>query len=685
MRGLWIGLLAAGCVEPSLEPIEGTQVMWDLGAAAEGGEHFFDAPYPMNLRLREDGAPPATDMMGLTHRDLVTDLATLAEDRRGYPTMSVGWFRFDGPVGTLTDEPMLFSGGADDPIGLLNVDVSGGGSWVPVVAQRIPEDAYVPSNVVGVAPVPGWVLQPGATYAYVVRRSLGDASGEPLGVPLAVRAPMNQQWAQTEALRRAQLGLAEDEPHDLARLKTHVATLRGAVGRDVDSVAAFSLFTTGDVVAETAALSEQVVERYALVIEGLELQPERGADHPNVCELVGTLELPQFQQGEPPFDTEGLFQFDGDQLVEQRSTSIPVVIALPKEPMPDEGYPLTLYFHGSGGLSDQLIARGPMTETDGEWAMGYGPAYVLARHGIASAGSAHPVNPERVPGASEQEYLNFANLPAFRDTFRQGILEQRLYLDALLDLRIPDRVLEGCEGPDLPDGEQQFFFDPSAVTAMGQSMGGMYTNMIGAVEPDITAVVPTGAGGHWSRFILETELLGEGVTAAAMQAMLGTDVELTHLHPALHMAQTAWEPAEPMVYTPRLARKPLPGHPRRPIYQPVGRGDSYFPTPILDAIALAYGNEMAGEEVWPEMRELLALQGRGEILEYPVFDNRRGSGGEKYTGVVVQYEGDGFSDPHSIYAQLEEVKHQYGCFLRSFLDDGVAVVPAPAPLDTPCP
>ena len=48
--------------------------------------------------------------------------------------------------------------------------------------------------------------------------------------------------------------------------------------------------------------------------------------------------------------------------------------------------------------------------------------------------------------------------------------------------------------------------------------------------------------------------------------------------------------------------------------------------------------------------------------------------GTAYTGVVVQYLSDGIEGSHSIYRQLPEVKHQYGCFLSSFLTTGVAVL-----------
>ncbi|HRI72504.1 MAG TPA: hypothetical protein PK156_50055, partial [Polyangium sp.] len=132
-------------------------------------------------------------------------------------------------------------------------------------------------------------------------------------------------------------------------------------------------------------------------------------------------------------------------------------------------------------------------------------------------------------------------------------------------------------------------------------------------------------------------------------------------------------------------RRPLKDAPSRPIYEPVGKGDSYFSTDLYNAVALAYGHEQAGTEVWPEMQQVLALDELQGILPYPVKNNRNAADGKPYTGVVVQYEGDGIYDPHAIYSQLDEVKYQYGCFFSTFLTSGTATVPAPASLGTPCP
>lgn len=678
MRSAWIGtcVVVLACAPEGVSPPlghDGVAVSMDVTGAGQGGMAFFDAPYPSDLRLSAAGAPPLADLPGLGRQALFDDLAATVADRRGYSVLSVAWFRFDGAVAPQQDD-VVVPAAAGSPLMLVDVDPDSPfrGTLVPVVAATLEPDPWLARHVLAVSPRPGFILREDTTYAYVVRRSLGDADGALLGTPVVVSQLLRGEVPDTP------WGQAAEAEARLVR-----DTLAG-LDVDVEDVAAFTVFTTGDAVAETYAMSEQVRADHHPAISDLAPAGERGTTWPTYCELHGTMDVPEFQVGTPPYNTGGTFAVDdAGQLVAQRTVTIPVVVNVPREPMPEAGYPLGLYFHGSGGLSDQLVLRGPRPE-GGEVQEGYGPAHVLALHGIASAGSAHPVNPERLPGASSTAYLNFQNFSAFRDTFRQGILEQRLYLDALLELEIPPSVLADCEGVALPEGAVAYRFDPDGVVAMGQSMGGMYTNLIGAVEPRIRAVVPTGAGGHWSRFILVTSLLGEGLPESLLQVLLDTDQPLTFLHPAMHLAQAAWEPSEPMVSTPRLAQRPLPGHPVRPLYAPAGLDDSYFPPVVYDAMALSYGATQGGEPVWPGMQEALASDGRDGLESYPISANRTSDDGVPYTGVIVQSAGDGFSDPHVIFTQLDDIKHQYGCFFATFLDDGVGTVPGPGALGDPC-
>jgi hypothetical protein len=156
------------------------------------------------------------------------------------------------------------------------------------------------------------------------------------------------------------------------------------------------------------------------------------------------------------------------------------------------------------------------------------------------------------------------------------------------------------------------------------------------------------------------------------------------MYPGMHLLAMSWEIAEPMVSMSRIARHPLPGFKPRSVYEPVGQGDIYFPTTIYDAAALAYGNSEAGTAVWPAMQDALALDHLDGLASYPVHGNR-GTGPTATTNVVVQYMGDGIVDPHYLYRQIDAVKHQYACFLKTYLDTGTAVVVAPGAITDPCP
>ena len=647
----------------------GTSALLDTAALGEGmpSDRWFDFPYPSDLRLKPDGRLSLATMPNPRNLPLIRGIIEAAEQEHGYPVTPTAWFRFSGPVAAEDGARTLAT---VDPSRAILVALNGEpgaiGRPVPIVAQALAKDIYVPENLLALAPVPGFVLAPGTTYAFVVFNTFGTAEGGPL-------QPSDLLGALARGERPTVAGI---DAEALAANYAPLWPVLTAGGFNAATVVAATVFTTGDTTLEMFELSEEVRTRFDLDLSNLAVDPDDGATHEGFCELQGTMEVPEFQEGAPPYNTGGLFVRDADgNVVQQRSPRIPFVVNLPAAPMPAGGYPLSLFFHGSGGISTQVVDRG----TDGTTAQG--PAWVLAHRGIGTASSALPMNPERIPGASDIAYLNFANLRAFRDTFRQGILEQRLFLDALLDLRIDPATVAACPGLSLPAGETAYHFSPDPVLAMGHSMGGMYVNLIAPVEPRIKAVVPTGAGGFWTYFILQTQLIPGA--ANTLKAILGSG-PLVYTHPALGLVQTAWEPSEPIIGANRLAARPLPGHPARHIYEPVGQGDYYFPTPIFDAVALSMENQQAGDIVWPTMQTALTHKGLDGLLPYPISHNRPAAGGDGRTGVVVQYPGDGIHDPHNIFQHDARVKHQYGCFFETFLRDGSAKVVAPVGLDAPC-
>lgn len=642
--------------------------MFDVDSDLSDHKAFYDTPFPNDLRRTDNGTPDLSGYPNPRRTPLVNQLLSIASDRPGFPVAPVGYFQFTAELMPRSSEQPI-AASLDAPVLLIDVDPDSPsrGELTPTVAVTLARDDWAEQPVLAVAPLPGAILHGERTYAFVVTRSALDSEGEPLAT-----SPVLDKLARG----RSPGGAHGDR---LVEVYAPLWPVLDELGIDAADVAAATVFTTGDVVADLAAMSDGLVARDTVTIDNLEVDPGDGADHPTFCELLATVEFPQYQAGEPPFDDEGLFEIGGDGLpIEQRTETANVVMTLPNGEMPASGFPLMLYFHGSGGVPSQLVDRGTTTIEAGGPTPGEGPGFVVAQHGIAGVAASMPVNPERLPGASDYEYLNFNNLAAFRDTFRQGVIEQRLLVEALVEFRIDPATVSACTGLSLPGGATDYFFDvDNKLVASGQSMGGMYTNLVSAVEPRVRAAVPTGAGGFWGLMILKTNLLPGALELVA--AIFGSHPDdLSFLHPGLHLISLSWESAEPFVSMPRLARRPLPGHPTRSIYQPVGQDDSYFPTPVYDAAAVAFGHPEAGDMVWPEMQDALAFVGLEGLASYPVADNLTSETGEPYTGVVVQYAADSLlMDGHYIFAQLDEVKHQYACFFATFLDTGTGVVPAP--------
>jgi hypothetical protein len=694
-RVLLVSLLSAallGCSSKADDPPVGTsetKVVFQLDADFADESRFWDFPYPSDLRLK-DGAPIATGFPNPLGKKLVDNMRAATSGRKGFPVLPTGYFRFDGALAKRTPKDVI-AADAKSPIFLVDVDPASNerGKLFPVVAGTLGTDDYVPTNALGVAPRPGFVLHGKRKYAYVVRRDMKDAKGNLLGVE------------STFATLAGGAAPAGGRGGDAKALYAPLIETLPKIGVQASELAAATVFTTGDVVAELSAMSDALVAKYSAKIESLAVDPDDGAAHPRYCELKGSLTVPRFQRGKAPYDSEGLFEMEGGIPKKQGEETFPFTLSIPKQTMPKGGWPLVLYFHGSGGLSTASVDRGrwrpvedasicPIPGQTDTWegkkgcnVKGEGPAHVVAAHGFAMAGSALPVNPERLPGAADTAYINLGNLTMMRDLFQQGAIEQRLFLKALLAYSLAPEAVAACTGAALPPGETAHSFSAEPVLAMGQSMGGMYTNIIGAVEPKIRAVAPTGAGGYWGYFITKTPLYSDGAGLVAGLASAGP--ELDFLHPVLTAFETAVEPADPLVYTPRLARRPIDKHPTRAVYQPAGLGDSYFPNEIFDAMALAYGHKQAGDLVWPSMQDALKLSSLDGLASYPLTDNLKSEAGVGYTGAVTQYKGDGVYDPHAIYTQLDAVQYQYGCFFRTFLERGKATIPAPAPLGTPCP
>lgn len=361
------------------------------------------------------------------------------------------------------------------------------------------------------------------------------------------------------------------------------------------------------------------------------------------------------------------------------SKKSPVAIVLPPVTMPTEGFPLVQYIHGTAGYSTQVFDRGPVAAGSNLPAKNAGPGRLLAARGIASAGSALPINPQRSPQALGYGMYNVLYPRALHDNFRQGVLEQSLFLDALLAARLDPSLCPGLDASGSPDGKA--FFRADRVAAMGQSLGAIELGLWGPVEPRLGAVLPSGAGGDYAEMFPTARVIPGDLILRAL-ALPNPDEKMEPLHMLGFLIQMALEPVDPVTHARRVLREPLDGIPAKHVYAPAGYDDGFFRPGSIRALMGALGVELAGEHVQEDLVELADRTDR-HAPPYPVSANVETPNGAR-TAVVVQFLEDGILDGHHVSFQLDHVKHQYLCWLQSWFRHDAPIVVAPAPLEAAC-
>jgi hypothetical protein len=398
MRWLFLVCVLAGCSGddgPELAPY------FELDGSIDDPAAFWDMPFPSDLRLADTGAPDLTGFPNPRKVPILNALLSVANDRRGWPVMPIVYVRFRAPVPEQTIDTVIPPG--DERVVLVDIDPTSPerGTSYPLVAASLPADPYVPSDLIAFAPRPGIVLRGDTRYALIVRSAFAPGF-QP--APQYVR--VMQGKAPGSARGTAAIALYADLGAELDTL---------AIPRDDVLVA--TIFTTGDEVVRSRKRSDAVLAAHHPTIDNLALFG--GTTHDGFCELRGTVTMPQFQKGAQPYDIDGRFVLDANDLPQKQSEmTIPLRITLPKAAMPATGWPLYQFFHGSGGLSSGIVDLGYSPTPDDMPEPGKGPGWVVARQGIAAASAAMPVNPERLPGATDYAYLNINNLSAFPYTFQ---------------------------------------------------------------------------------------------------------------------------------------------------------------------------------------------------------------------------------------------------------------------------
>ena len=389
----------------------------------DDNEEFYRLPFPNDIRI-ENGSPDmsghVTPGPGVLDFDIVQRyLNAISEHQDRYGLGQSVYFRFSNEIdfGSVTgsgESPtLLFKNiDADSP----DYDRTRGMSWQFSNGRQ----QYVCQNWLAVRPRDSNPLHRETTYAVILTTDIKDADGNPV-----------ERDADFEAM------LQDSEPSDagLAEAWRRYQPLRDWIaeeGPDKSTILSAAVFTTGDPWAISSQLRDAARETTpelsdAILCEegttspcddGLEGEErERGCFdvHPDFYEIQGRINLPNFQTGEAPYIEDGDIATNAGAPVKQREESVCTAITVPKMDMPEDGWPLLLYAHGTGGSFRNHVTRVSPTiskmnvdGTDtGMLVMGWDQILHFDRRGDSDA---HP----------NELVFNYPNPLAARANFLQG-------------------------------------------------------------------------------------------------------------------------------------------------------------------------------------------------------------------------------------------------------------------------
>lgn len=621
---------------------------------------FFQAPFPILHRLQDDGNLRIMDFPNPQENALVERLKqALSTQSAGFGTNSAIFMPFDGPIDTKKLPDTTTSLQSDSPVFLVNIDSNSSEKdqrtplWLRFKSEA---ETYSPAHLLVALPRPGFSLRPKTLYALVILDQLTDAQGKTLGSPLALEKLKAESLPETPYAQQL-----------LDGYKALWAHLQRA-GIAKEKVRAATVFRTGTPNQSLLQLHQHLSSLPTPKPSALKLLQE----FDTYCALEGSVSLPLFQNGERPYlDDGGAIEIDdkGKPKV-QASETVRFALTIPKQKMPADGWPLLFYSAGQGGKYTQFIHRG--TDAERKAASGKGPAFYLAHDGIAALSIEAPMVGPRHPKQSFEglDFFNVGNPLAFRDNPRQAAIDFSTLIRMLPQLQLPTSLCPKATSP-----TQNFQIDTKKLLFYGHSTGASVGSLLLAIEPSISAGLLSGIGGSWlyNLTIKEQPFRFASIVKSALS--YDPDDEVDIYDTVLQLAQTLWEPSEPMNAARLWTREPHNNNPSKHILLIEGIRDGYFPPEAVNALAIAARTAPVAPTVEDSLTK--ALQAiKLQPLPAPASLNFKLPQGS-FSTLLVQHLAPKGLDGHYVPFALSPPKYQYRCFFASFIKTGVPKVPTP--------
>jgi len=639
--------------------------------ALDASKDYFAIPYPNDLRRHPDGTVDRKNFPAPWYHPLSIHYRTLSDRMDGFGICESAFFRFSGKIDAPLPGPED-SVKPDSPVFLVNIEPTspGYGQRVPVFCHFHAHKSGPLKNLLAICPFPGFVLREKTRHAVIVMRSL-DKSVSCSKILVDLLAGKNPG---------GQLG-----PKAVEVYKPLVQFLKSK-NIPASEVIAATVYTTGEPSMPLRRIM-QFVESHPVLKIDAPLKPY--AEHPGFYALQGSYTAPQYQTGTGSQLAVGgkiFYGKDGLPLV-TRQEQIPIKVMVPKGKMPPKGFPLVIYLHGGGNTSIEFLDH-YILSPDNQFTPGAGPARTFASQGIGGVGLALVKNPERYGKmgkrgrTAEVPFYNFWRGDVMVGNHLQSASDCAFLLRLMREIVIDPGLCPETDASASPD--KKIRFDPKFFFAMGFSLGGTVLGAWAGVEPGIIAAIPCGASGHWGMLIRNFTAVPAKPWFFAWLTGGSPSEEMDARWPVLSLVQAVLEPCDTITFAPFVYKRPLPGQAPKNVYLAVGRNDFYTKAVTQNAILTALHLPLAGPMVEPSILVNQRLMGYAKSLEFPVSQNVSSEDGRKVTAAVLQYQPDTWTNEgHNVNHNLPETRHQYGWFLRTLIDSGVAIIPAPAPEGSP--
>ena len=590
---------------------------------------FFEAPWPSDGRLTASGAPRWSDFDNVTGLALMDELIAMGEQRTGHSATAPIYLPLDGAINPLvlpTAEQSLLP---YSPLQLINIDPRSAqfGTRTPLMTRFFDDEGtWLPGNLLALSPIHGFVLEPGTTYAAVATTALLQPS---------------------------------PDFHDALVSDAHLQPLLTALpflGLGRDQLAVGTVFTTGYPTQEMARIASFLDDR--VTPPALDDEPlDHVEDYTAYTVWRTDIMMPIFLEGEKPYATEGgamRFREDGLPII-QDWEPVRISVTVPTDhTMPEDGWPVVAYFHGTGG-NWRSHAN---SESDFE------PAQYLAKSGVVTVGMDLPLHGTRQTPSTETDLhsFNIFNPDSALGVHRQGVAEMLYLIDGLTHQSL-----------ELDSDTGTVALDPTRVAVMGHSQGATLAAMAGPwMGDEIEAMVLSGGGGQLNITLVEREDGYDIPELARKLLAFAEDEPLESLHPVMGMLQSLVEPTDPIVYGPAWSARPNESSTVVPALMTSGIRDEQTPYRTSVALALAARIPFVGERF--SSAEGHALAGLSDVPLFggePIEATVQSWTGQTLPSGLAQYERGGhfviFNDP-----EARDLVHSY---LVRALDGAPAIDP----------